>query len=279
MLFKSFLLLFFLFSFGISKAEESDCGISPSLERYKEYNQNRIFGGENSNEGDFPWYIWMYADGGKGCSGTIIHENWILTAAHCVNEAEHVTIYYGSVDWKIMKTQKTAALQYFVHPQYGASGHASNDIALIKLNGTLEFSDKVQPICLDSNVDSPLNEILTQCGMGSDFKKRNGSNTHFSHDILQDAPIQHINSSICGKNGKEEYICVGGVNHAALPGDSGGPLMAIRDERWVQIGVASTYSASNYEGESISINVKNTYINVSSYCKWIKEITENVVQC
>uniref|UniRef100_A0A914QHW9 Peptidase S1 domain-containing protein n=1 Tax=Panagrolaimus davidi TaxID=227884 RepID=A0A914QHW9_9BILA len=179
-----------------------------------------------------------------------------------------------------MKTQKIAALQYFVHPQYGASGHASNDIALIKLNGTLKISDKVQPICLDSNVDSPLNEILAQCGMGSDFKKQNGSVTTFSHYILQDGPIQHINLSICGKNEKEEeYICVGGVNHAALPGDSGGPLMVIQDERWIQIGVASTYSASNYEGESISANVKNTYINVSSYCKWVKEITENVVQC
>uniref|UniRef100_A0A914PU46 Peptidase S1 domain-containing protein n=1 Tax=Panagrolaimus davidi TaxID=227884 RepID=A0A914PU46_9BILA len=72
-------------------------------------------------------------------------------------------------------------------------------------------------------------------------------------------PIQHINSSICGKNGEEEYR----VNHAALPGDSGGPLMVIRDERWVQIGVVSTYLGSNFESESISINAKNTYINVS----------------
>uniref|UniRef100_A0AC34GQF2 Peptidase S1 domain-containing protein n=1 Tax=Panagrolaimus sp. ES5 TaxID=591445 RepID=A0AC34GQF2_9BILA len=182
------------------------------------------------------------------------------------------SVYYGSVDWNIMKTQKIKALKYIVHPEYVTG---ANDIALIELNETLKFSEFVQPlnetlkfsefvqpVCLDHNVDPLDDEILTHCGMGSDFKKRLTEGfSHDSHNILQDAPIQHINPSICGSDEKRK-ICAGGVNHVALPGDSGGPLMVIRREQWIQIGVLSGFGWHGFENESLSIHAIGMKFNL-----------------
>lgn len=53
--------------------------------------QARIFGGEVAEIGEFPWMVFIkYTDpDGKpteslSCSGTIINEEFVLTAAHCV---------------------------------------------------------------------------------------------------------------------------------------------------------------------------------------------------
>uniref|UniRef100_A0A914YUA9 Peptidase S1 domain-containing protein n=1 Tax=Panagrolaimus superbus TaxID=310955 RepID=A0A914YUA9_9BILA len=175
-----------------------------------------------------------------------------------------------------MGKQKIEALQYFVHPKYNVA--YDNDVALIELSEPLKFSEYIKPVCLDNTVDPYPNEILTQCGMGSDFKQfLKEEYSHFSHDILQDAPIQHINSSICQRD--KSRICLGGVNHSSLPGDSGGPLMAIRDNQWIQIGICSTGSEKKFEDESISGHFLDYYMRVSYYCEWIKETTNNEVIC
>lgn len=74
---------------------------------------------------------------------------------------------------------------------------------------------------------------------------------------MQDSPIAYLGNSteLCNVE-----ICVGGINHAALPGDSGGPLMAIRDDRWVQVGVASSVRPEEFRNESISMNGKSKFI-------------------
>lgn len=49
---------------------------------------NRIFGGEMVNQNEFPFIASLrYIRSAKHfCGGSIITENWILTAAHCIEK-------------------------------------------------------------------------------------------------------------------------------------------------------------------------------------------------
>lgn len=46
----------------------------------------RVVGGNASNPGAWPWLIALYQDGIFHCGGVILSEQWVLTAAHCVNQ-------------------------------------------------------------------------------------------------------------------------------------------------------------------------------------------------
>lgn len=46
----------------------------------------RVVGGIASNPGAWPWLIALYQDGIFHCGGVILSEQWVLTAAHCVNQ-------------------------------------------------------------------------------------------------------------------------------------------------------------------------------------------------
>lgn len=47
----------------------------------------RIVGGDRSAPHSWPFIVAMYKDGSFHCGGTIINENWILSAAHCMARA------------------------------------------------------------------------------------------------------------------------------------------------------------------------------------------------
>lgn len=45
----------------------------------------KIVGGQFAEEDQFPWQAYLIWLGGHVCGGTLIHEQWVLTAGHCVH--------------------------------------------------------------------------------------------------------------------------------------------------------------------------------------------------
>ena len=58
-----------------------------SLQNISILHVEAIFGGENADPHEFPWIVKINMDSCKHkfCGGSIISENIILTAAHCVD--------------------------------------------------------------------------------------------------------------------------------------------------------------------------------------------------
>ncbi|KAG8234320.1 hypothetical protein J437_LFUL013060 [Ladona fulva] len=64
--------------------ENSDC-LSLGMDRKERAGEGRVVGGKPSHPGAWPWLIALYKDGKFHCGGSLILEQWVLTAAHCMS--------------------------------------------------------------------------------------------------------------------------------------------------------------------------------------------------
>ena len=95
-----------------------------------------ITSGKTASDGAWPWQVRLLDsfDVNTGfCGGSLITEQWVLTAAHCMvtdeGVAESVVVGYGSNYQS--KLSMIGSEKIFVHPDY-LEGYAA-DVALIKL--------------------------------------------------------------------------------------------------------------------------------------------------
>ncbi len=139
-----------------------------------------IVDGTPAPEGKYPYQVRIYKsleDDKGGCGGSLIADQWVLTAAHCMYrpvrdpdthdwssdtkqllDVDEVVIGYGSNDRT--KTTKIEAEKFFVHPAYLAcegnikcSDNAKADIALIKLKQPIPHAPAVPTANTDIEKD------------------------------------------------------------------------------------------------------------------------------
>lgn len=233
----------------VCRMDTPDCGRSCHTHR-------RIASGKTVKEGEFPWQAMICLYGRHLCGGTLISDNCVVTAAHCVslfygNEPDTSVfgVCVGRICGNCRQTDKQGHPQCHdvsriaVHPKYNNT-ILENDIAVMKLNGTVQLRcDRVMPICLpdehrDRNyVRANRDAVVTGWGKltnQSGFTK-----------CLRKGSVRTVSDSMCKESHSlpvtGRVMCATDFN-GPCEGDSGGPLMVRNVEygrRWVLGGVVS----------------------------------------
>lgn len=123
----------------------------------------RIVGGEDAPNDAAPYQCSLQESKTHSCGCAILTQKWLLTASHCVfrSNANSLEILVGTNDLKNGGTYYKVE-RYVTHEEYR---RFANDIAVIRVQGKIEFNSRVQAIELSSD-EVPDGEEVTLTGWG-----------------------------------------------------------------------------------------------------------------
>nr|CAH0106510.1 unnamed protein product [Daphnia galeata] len=237
----------------------------------------RIVGGTEAVPHSLPWQVALFIDDQYFCGGSLISNEWVLTAAHCADAAVFFDIYLGSHNVRLTAAEEPTRVEirsteYTVHPDW-ASIRARNDVALIKLPAPIEFTPEIQPVCLAPSTESDhTGDILHISGWG-----RRSDNALGISPVLHEVDVPCISNAECaatfGNTIQPGNICVDTTGgHGSCDGDSGGPLTFVNGGVHNQVGIVSFGSSAGCE-----VGYPDAFARVSYYADWISSVTGLII--
>ena len=176
--------------------------------------------------------------GGHFCGGSLVREDWVVTAAHCVQgeSPSNLDVVIGLHNVNGTNGSQTRGVsEIIIHPQYSGNS-LNNDYALLRLSSPITDFEPIQLCTDDSHDEEPV--MSTTMGWGATSSGGSSSNILLEVDVpIDDSCGNYSNSDITNN-----MVCAGDGNGGedSCQGDSGGPLiMTNSDGEYELIGIVS----------------------------------------
>ncbi|XP_016957947.2 polyserase-2 [Drosophila biarmipes] len=212
----------------------------------------------------YSWLAQVYMDAFVVSYGALISQRFVLTTAQLVPEDFPLKVLFGETSESLTDAYEVSSVHR--HPEFASL--AGNDIALLKLERSVDYSDSMRPICLPS----PTNRLEQEKFQ----KKANLSQelTAVGWGIRSSTIVRRAKAAECYQGDYQaigdKQICMEHPNSLKSNVGSGSPLvkrLAYGNSRaYTLVGLASF---GRNEGHS-----RDVYTNVLSYMDWIGTIIE-----
>ncbi|XP_064081880.1 trypsin-like [Macrobrachium nipponense] len=248
-----------------------------------------VVGGFESQRNAWPWMALIGIKKEDGfdwfCGGVLINDQWVLTAAHCLDTRVPTTVRLGEHNYESenddANVEDFEISQLVRHPNYSFPV-AYHDLALLQLSTKVILKRYISPVCLPWGA-----EILRNL-TGRTVKLTGWGDTQFAgrpSPALQEVDVTMFPISTCQnaystlrqsrvhwpRGIGQETVCAGHEQGGrdACQGDSGGPLTYQGDEeKYFLSGIVSTgYGCGNKDFPGIYANVLH-----APHLAWIKKV-------
>jgi len=233
--------------------------------------RGKIVGGFEAEEHEWPWIVALFIDDMWFCGGALISDEFVLTAAHCAEDATRFDVMAGAHNVRASSEPERVEISSYngwTHPNWD-SNDLSNDLALIRLPQKITFNDYIKPACLPTpDLIAEPGFLVTPIGWGKPSDSAGGISPVLR--MVQDLPL------ITNKECNDVYGIVGdGVvcmdtsgGKGTCNGDSGGPLGYYDEsrERWIEVGIVSFGASAGCE-----VGYPSGFTRTNYYLDWIKE--------
>ncbi|XP_017775144.1 PREDICTED: transmembrane protease serine 9-like [Nicrophorus vespilloides] len=231
----------------------------------------RIIQGDVVEPHSIPYQVGLHistpgSDRKAFCGGTLISENYVMTAAHCTDNAVEIEVVLGAHE--ITKEESTQvriiSKEFTVHEGWDFDS-IQNDIALVKLSKPAPLNEYIKLAKLPkfSERDEPFEKLPAR---GSGWGKIGDAENTIS-PVLRKVDLTVISNRDCNAAYgviTDTQICSAGEgSKGPCNGDSGGPLVVNSDK---QVGIASFVTDFGCEA-----GWPAGYCRVSKYLDWIAE--------
>uniref|UniRef100_A0A6I8RK46 Peptidase S1 domain-containing protein n=1 Tax=Xenopus tropicalis TaxID=8364 RepID=A0A6I8RK46_XENTR len=262
-----------------------ECGMRQQL--------TRIMGGQNAQQGAWPWQARIQGNDGGLCGGSLVTTKWVISAAHCFNSSNppsFYTVYLGSYQTSVPNANEVpmTVKRFMNHPNY-TSPDKGFDIALVELSSDVNYTLYIQPVCLPSIGVSLLTGL--QCWVTGWGNIASNGEYLPEPNTLQELAVPLIDNQQCntllqtpsstGQSSSfvilNDMLCAGYIDGSkdSCQGDSGGPLVCTQNSRWYLVGAVSFGEGCGQP------NRPGVYTRLTTYYDWIlsyaPEVSANIL--
>ncbi|MFG3338561.1 S1 family peptidase [Glycomyces sp. NPDC048151] len=202
----------------------------------------QIIGGGDVVDGQYPWLVGLGSPGEgtpyerQFCGGSVIAEDVVLTAAHCVEDVtdpEELVVFSGAIDLESEDVVETSVAAVHVAEDYNDPIAMSNDWALLKLDEALD----VEPIALATEPEEY--DLLETAGWGDTGEGFPTTAQWVEVPFVSDADCE---AAYPDEVDAQTMLCAGDLENGGVDscqGDSGGPIMTPAGDEQVLVGIVS----------------------------------------